>query len=166
MDNRPGDRDPPGVPRALGRLRIALNDSFTDASHSLGLTPQQAELLCWAMRPRAVGELAQLLHCDRSNVSRMVDRAGARGLLARRAERRDGRVSMIELTPTGQRVAEEFIAKLESLTAPLLDSWSVEQRLAAAQTLNALAETLESPPPPAEDEESDREGYLDAFVGR
>ncbi len=131
------------VPQALGRLRAALNASFTDASRTLGLTPQQAELLCAAIQPRPIGDLARMLHCDRSNVSRMVDRAIARDLLERHGEQRDGRVSMIALTPSGQRLATQFIATLESLTAPLLLTWSEQRRLYTADTLNALSSALE-----------------------
>src|SRR5690348_11166554 len=96
---------PDTVPRALGRLRVALEDAFTRASRELGLTAQQAELLCAAMAPKAVGDLAQALRCDRSNISRLVDRASARGLLERRAGDLDGRVSLIQLTDEGDRLA-------------------------------------------------------------
>src|SRR6266508_3597211 len=51
------------VPQALGRLRVALEDAFLQTSRTLGLTAQQAELLCAAMAPAAVGELAQALRC-------------------------------------------------------------------------------------------------------
>ena len=34
------------LPQALGRLRVALEDAFLRASRDLGLTAQQAELLC------------------------------------------------------------------------------------------------------------------------
>ncbi len=145
MTDQSSSRLPGSVPQALGRLRVALNDSYTDASRELGLTPQQAELLCAAMRPTPVGDLARLLHCDRSNVSRLVDRAATRGLLKRRGEQRDGRVSTIELTPAGQRLATRFLARLESLTQPLLATWSAQQQHAAAETLRALAGTLENP---------------------
>ena len=49
------------LPQALGRLRVALEDAFLQASRTLGLTAQQAELLCAAMAPAAVGDLAQAL---------------------------------------------------------------------------------------------------------
>ena len=144
MDARPRPETAGTVPQALGRLRAALNASFTDASRTLELTPQQAELLCAALRPQPIGDLARMLHCDRSNVSRMVDRAMARGLLERHGEQRDGRVSMIALTPSGQRLATEFIATLESLTTQLLQTWSEQRRIKTADTLNELSSALEA----------------------
>src|SRR5262245_24478967 len=111
---QPTDR----VPQALGRLRVALDDAYQRASRDLGLTAQQAELLCAVLRPAAVGDLATALRCDRSNVTRLVDRAAAHDLV-RRHQGQDRRVSMIELTPKGERLARRFVAKLEAQTAAL-----------------------------------------------
>lgn len=135
--------DEPTVPRALGRLRVAMDDAYVQASRELGLTAQQAELLCAAMRPAAVGELAGALRCDRSNVSRLVDRTAARGLLERRGHDADGRVSVIELTPEGRSLAKRFLGALVARTEPLLAGWSPTRRRAAARTLTELAEALE-----------------------
>ncbi len=132
------------VPQVLGRLRVAMDETYVQASRELGLTAQQAELLCAAMRPGAIGDLARVLRCDRSNVSRLVDRAAKRGLLERRGEQSDGRVTVIELTPEGRRLAERFIKTLESKTKPLLATWSAKRQQAAAETLTELAETLET----------------------
>ena len=134
----------PTVPQALGRLRVALNDTFVQASREFGLTAQQAELLCAAMRPAAVGELAHALRWERSNVSHLADRAAARGLVRRRGDEADGRVKVIELTPEGQRLAERFIKRLESVTQRLLRSWSARDQRTAVEILTTLAETLES----------------------
>ncbi len=131
------------VPQALGRLRVALDDSYRQTSRALGLTAQQAELLCAAMRPAAIGDLADQLRCDRSNVSRLVDRAASRGLVVRRGEQADGRVTVIELTAEGQRLAERFIKTLESQLQPLLADWSGKRQHAAIETLTLLADALE-----------------------
>jgi DNA-binding MarR family transcriptional regulator len=132
------------VPQALGRLRVALDHSYERASRELGLSAQQAELICAAMRPTAVGDLARVLACDRSNVSRLVDRAAARGLLVRRADEADGRVTVVELTTDGRRLAERFIARLEAQTAPLLSGWSKRRQSDAVAMLTAIAEALEA----------------------
>ncbi len=130
---------------ALGRLRVALDEAFAQASRESGLSAQQAELLCAAMmRQCSIGDLARVLHCDRSNVSRLVDRAASRGLVYRRGAESDGRVTVIELTPDGQRLAQRFIHTLESKLEPLLANWSAKRQQAAVETLTAIAETLES----------------------
>jgi DNA-binding MarR family transcriptional regulator len=137
------------VPQALGRLRVAMDDTYTQVSRELGLTAQQAELLCAAMRPSAIGELADVLRCDRSNVSRLVDRAVRRGLLHRRGEKTDGRVTVVELTAGGQRLAERFIKTLESRLQPLLAGWSSKRQHGAIEILTVLADALEGTTPTA-----------------
>ena len=132
------------VPQALGRLRVALDDAYTQASRELGLTAQQAELLCAALRPAAVGDLARQLRCDRSNISRLVDRAARHDLVRRRSGDDDGRVTMIELSPQGRRLAEAFIARLESRTQDLIATWTDERQRAAVGILNELAEAMDS----------------------
>lgn len=138
------------MPQALGWLRVVLEDTYVRGSRELGLTAQQAELLCAALSPAAVGDLAKVLRCDRSNVSRLVDRASAHGWLRRRHGGDDGRVTMIELTPQGRRLAEKFIEYLEGQTRDLLHGWTDERRAAATEVLNEIAVALdERRPPPA-----------------
>jgi DNA-binding MarR family transcriptional regulator len=132
------------LPQALGRLRVALEDAFLQASRTLGLTAQQAELLCAAMAPAAVGDLAQALRCDRSNVSHLVDRAAARGLVNRRAGDEDGRVTIVTLTAEGERLAQRFIAELEAQTQPLRARWPHERQRLAVELLNEISDTFDS----------------------
>lgn len=132
------------VAQALGRLRVAMDRAYLQASRELGLTAPQAELLCAAMRPDAVSDLARVLRRDHSTISRLVDRAAKRGLLQRRGQDSDGRVCVIELTPEGRRLAELFIQTLEAKTKPLVAAWPAKHQRDAVTTLTALAETLES----------------------
>ena len=135
---------PETVPQALGRLRVALDDAYQRAGRELGLTSQQAELLCAAMRPMPVGDLAQVLRCDRSNVSRLVDRAATRGLIARRQGEHDGRVAVIELTADGQRAAEQFTAVLEAQTESLLNCWPAQRQRQTVKLINEISDALEA----------------------
>jgi DNA-binding MarR family transcriptional regulator len=135
--------EPRTLPPALGRLRVALDDAFQRASRDLGLTAQQAELLCAAMSPAAIGDLARALRCDRSNISRLVDRASTRGLLARRAGADDGRVTLIELTAEGERLARRFIAVLEAQTETLRAGWPPTREQTAVALLNEIADALD-----------------------
>lgn len=143
-------RPTPGtVPQTLGRLRVALEDAYTRASRDLGLTAQQAELLCAAVDPVPVGELAERLRCDRSNVSRLVDRASRRGLLQRRGTDDDARVSLIELTPSGRLLAQRFITSLERSLDPLLADWSTARQHTAITLMNEIADSLQATADPS-----------------
>jgi DNA-binding MarR family transcriptional regulator len=140
-----GTRAPDTVPRTLGRLRVALMDAYLRASRELGLSAQQAELLCAAMRPSAIGDLAQVLRCDRSNVSRLVDRASRRGLVERHVGDSDGRVNMVRLTDEGDALARRFIAALERQLDDLLDEWSPQKQRSAVRLMNEIADALDTP---------------------
>lgn len=135
--------EPETVPQALGRLRVALNESFIQAGRDLELTPQQAEFLCVALHPRSVGEIARMVRSDRSNISRVAEHLHGRGLITRRGDERDARVSVIELTASGRELAERFLASLEARTEQLRQSWSKTREHEAVQTLNALAGAIE-----------------------
>jgi DNA-binding MarR family transcriptional regulator len=123
---------------------VALEDSFARASRDLGMTAQQAELLCAAMSPGPIGDLAQVLRCDRSNVSRLVERARGRGWLDRRGGETDGRVSVIALTPEGEQLARRFIASLEEQLAPLLQAWPRDRNQGALEVLSDITDSLDA----------------------
>lgn len=136
-------RPPDTVPEALGYLRVALEDSYARASRELGLTAPQAELLCAAMQPSAVGRLAQALRCDRTNVTHLVDRAVERGWVVRRSDESDRRSSVIALTREGERLASRFVATLERQLAPLLQRWSDPRQREVTAILRKIAEELD-----------------------
>lgn len=133
----------PDLPAALGRLRVALDDAFVRSSRRVGLTPQQAELLCAAMSPAPIRSLADRLRCDPSNVTRLVDRAAARGHARRRAGEDDGRVAVVELTAAGDRLARSFLAELDAQTAELRAAWPAGRRAAAVELLGEIAGALD-----------------------
>jgi DNA-binding MarR family transcriptional regulator len=131
------------VPRALGHLRVALDDAYSRVSRDLELTTAQAELLCAALRPAAVGALAQLLRCDRTNVTHLVDRAVERGWVERRSHDTDRRQSLIALTPHGEQLARRFIERLEAQLTPMLANWSDKRQRAAVEMLHEVADELD-----------------------
>jgi DNA-binding MarR family transcriptional regulator len=127
------------VASGLVRLMLSMEALYGRQSRKAGLTAQQAQLLCTAARRKAgLGEIAEVLHCDRSNVSRLLDRVTRRGLAHRAADTHDGRVSVLELSPGGQAVVSSFEADLAARLGRLIADWPARQRQAAATTLAAL----------------------------
>ena len=57
-------------------------------------------------------EIASLLACDSSNVTGIVDRLEARGLVTRRTGERDRRVKQIVPTPAGVEVRDALRARM------------------------------------------------------
>jgi MarR family transcriptional regulator, organic hydroperoxide resistance regulator len=87
------------------RMRIA---------QEYGLSPMQLFAL-GALEPDQevpMSTLAELLVCDASNVTGIVDRLESRGLIERRAATRDRRVKLLALTENGLRLREEAIQRM------------------------------------------------------
>ena len=75
------------------------------------LSGSQAHALYVLGEPRSMGELAQLLLCDASNVTGIVDRLEQRGLIERHPSEHDRRVKMLVLTPEGAELRERALAR-------------------------------------------------------
>jgi DNA-binding MarR family transcriptional regulator len=90
----------------LWRVVQANKPRFMAFAQELGLAPMQLH----ALRTLEPGEevpmssLAGKLFCDASNVTGIVDRLEARGLIERRAAPHDRRVKLIALTPEGEEL--------------------------------------------------------------
>jgi DNA-binding MarR family transcriptional regulator len=117
---------------------------YTQESRKNGLTAQQMQLLCTAAR-REVGmsEMAELMRCDPSNVSRLLDRLQPRGLVYRGRAERDGRVSVIKLTDEGQSLVQSIEADLEARLTGLVADWPSYKRESIADALARLIETIQ-----------------------
>jgi DNA-binding MarR family transcriptional regulator len=63
--------------------------------------------------PVPMRELALALACDNSNVTGIVDRLEARGLVERRAAPHDRRVKMLVVTPAGAELRRQVKARME-----------------------------------------------------
>lgn len=79
-----------------------------------GLTPAQCHVLRLLEPGAAVSmrHLAERLGCDASNVTGLVDRLEARGLMERRPAERDRRVKKLALTATGAALRARLLERL------------------------------------------------------
>jgi DNA-binding MarR family transcriptional regulator len=84
---------------------------FVEIAHELGLAPQQAGALRALAEPVPMGNLAEALHCDNSNVTGIVDRLEERGLVRREASKDDRRVKLLVLTTEGERLRREITGR-------------------------------------------------------
>ena len=88
--------------------------------------------------------LAQQLFCDPSNVTGIVDRLEARGLIERRSLETDRRVKIIRLTDEGQRVRAEVVARMSSPPDEIAEL-PLESQLALRDALRQAADRLDGP---------------------
>ncbi|SEF49042.1 DNA-binding transcriptional regulator, MarR family [Thermomonospora echinospora] len=85
--------------RVAGRLR----DCFTAAAADLDLPPAQAQALANLDFPAPMRKLADVMACDASNVTGIVDGLERRGLVLRQPDPHDRRVKLVVLTDEGHR---------------------------------------------------------------
>jgi MarR family transcriptional regulator, organic hydroperoxide resistance regulator len=94
------------------------------------LSPMQA----FALRqlepgaPLAMSDLAEALHCDASNVTGIVDRLEARGLIARRGDDHDRRVKMLVVTEKGAELRERLLARISEPPPAIATLSAADQR--------------------------------------
>jgi DNA-binding MarR family transcriptional regulator len=91
--------------------------------------------------------LAQQLFCDPSNVTGIVDRLEARGLIERRSSETDRRVKIIRLTPEGQRVRAAVVERVSSPPEEIA-GLPLESQRALRDALREAAARLDAQPRP------------------
>src|SRR5688572_28701693 len=91
---------------------------FAEAVAELDLAPVQAKALheLNVDPPISMRELAERLKSDPSNVTGLIDRLEARGLVERRPDPNDRRIKGLALTAAGASIRERLFARL--YTAP------------------------------------------------
>lgn len=85
---------------------------FLIAAAELDLHPAQAGALLQLDSPMPMTELAAVLACDNSNVTGLIDRLEARGLVARQPSSQDRRVKHVVLTAAGRRLRERMLTRV------------------------------------------------------
>jgi DNA-binding MarR family transcriptional regulator len=110
-------------------------------AQEMGLAPMQLH----ALRLIEPGEgmpmssLAGVLFCDASNVTGIVDRLEARGLIERRPSATDRRVKLLVLTAEGARLRESALRQM-SAPPPEIAALSLEHKEALRDALRAAVE--------------------------
>src|SRR5689334_6245429 len=107
----------PAAPDAWRAWQLLTKFFFAQRAHlpsweaPTGLSPVQCHLLHLIEpgEPLPMSQLAELLQCDKSNVTGLVDRLESRGLVARRAAAADRRVRTVELTAAGAQLRARLL---------------------------------------------------------
>ena len=132
MATRPGTRVSPAAEAwgLIHELFMSQKGRFVAIAQEFDLTPIQMGAVrnLDPERPVPMSELAGALHCDASNVTGIVDRLEARGLVERRSADRDRRVKMLALTDEGARVREALVKRMSQPPQPLAGLTAAEQR--------------------------------------
>lgn len=103
-----------------------LHQHLVERSAEFDLSAPQARALHHLRQPRTMGELAEALCCDASNVTGIVDRLEARGVVERHVVPGDRRVKRIVLTEEGRRLWQAHHDRLMA-QVPLVAGLSAEE---------------------------------------
>jgi len=114
---------------------------YSSLAAELDLSPVQASVLkeLEPGTPVAMHALADALACDASNVTGIVDRLEARGLLERRESPHDRRVRMLMVTERGREVRASLLGRLRRPPQEIASLSRADQRTLARILKLALA---------------------------
>jgi len=134
------DAGTPLIFRILNASR-ELQARLEGALDEIGLSMGKAgvlKTLAKAGKPVPLSELAECNKCVRSNVTQLVDRLEADGLVRRIADPDDRRVTLASLTPEGRKAFEKALRIIEDQEQAVLRALNPKDGAALVRALEGL----------------------------
>ena len=126
----------------LLRAAQALQEKVDATLAAAGLSSAKfsaLSALAEADGPLSLGELASRLSCVKSNMTQLVDRLEAEGLVQRVADATDRRLVLARITDQGLERQAAAATAMQQLEARFLREIEADDRLAVERLLGALA---------------------------
>jgi DNA-binding MarR family transcriptional regulator len=101
---------------------------FQTVAAELEISPIQAKALFEMEGELMMSEVAEMAHCEPSNLTGIIDKLEARGLVERRGATADRRIKMLSLTREGAALRRRLIARLNEPTEWMLELSSEDQQ--------------------------------------
>jgi MarR family transcriptional regulator, organic hydroperoxide resistance regulator len=101
---------------------------FIEIAHKLGVTPPLLGALRFLDNRQTMGRMAELLNCDPSNVTGIVDALEDRNLAERKPSEVDRRIKVVELTVPGEKLRARAVAEMYRPPTWLEDLSATDQR--------------------------------------
>ena len=126
----------------LVEFALSLRGWWIGICDDLGLTPMQGHALrsLDPDRPSPMSVLADMLICDASNVTAIVDKLESRGLIVRQGAENDRRIKMLAVTPQGRELRERLCARFTEPPAAVESMPPVARRQLAELLRSILSE--------------------------
>ena len=123
----------------LVEFALSLRGWWIGICDDLGLTPMQGHALrsLDPDRPSPMSVLADMLICDASNVTAIVDKLESRGLIVRQNAENDRRIKMLAVTPKGRELRERLCARF-TMPPAAVESMPPTARRQLADVLRAI----------------------------
>ncbi|MER5362092.1 MarR family transcriptional regulator [Streptomyces sp. NPDC002785] len=110
------------VVELIGTVVARYYEEYDEAAAAHSLTGAQARVLgLLSLEPVPMRQIAQKLKCEPSNVTGIVDRLEARGLVERKPDPADRRVKLAAPTEKGARTAQQLRDSLTFAREPLAE---------------------------------------------
>ena len=104
----------------IADMTTRFYSDYDAAAEAHELTGVQAKLLTVvADHPEPMNRIAAVLRCEPSNITGLVDRLAARGLVTREPSPTDRRVKLVAATPAGSRLCGKVWDDLDFAAEPL-----------------------------------------------
>jgi DNA-binding MarR family transcriptional regulator len=123
------------------RTSLLLRREFFRALAGQGITPEQWQVMAvlrHLKKPVSQREIVKLSLKDKHTISRIITKMEKNGWIAKSADFSDGRMSMIQLTETGQSLAKKIPGILKKRFAGIRQTISLEEKQTTLATLKKL----------------------------
>ena len=122
-----------------------LRQIVAGVAASFDFTPQQALLIDRLVVPRTMGQIAEALSCDKSNVTGLISRLEGRGLVTRTADDHDRRIKWLTLTDAGRTVRRQVRDAIVAHEELLLADTSPRERELFLEYLRQASARIAAP---------------------
>ncbi|WP_367125594.1 MarR family winged helix-turn-helix transcriptional regulator [Streptomyces phytohabitans] len=137
----------------IATVVMRYHEEYELAASQHSLTGAQARVLgLLAREPAPMRHVARQLKCEPSNVTGIVDRLEARGLVERRPDPSDRRVKVAAATEEGRVTADVLRDALDFAREPLAGLTSLERRMLRDLLRRMLGDDQPEDPGPAGDQ--------------
>lgn len=138
--------DPTSVAWQLARTGSAARAAAAEELGRVGLHPGQEFLLAalWEAEGAAVGELAARVGVEPPTVTKMVRRLAAAGLVERRPDPDDARLTRVYLTERGRSLRDAVAAAWQQLERRTTGSLDAQERRQLCALLERVRASLHS----------------------
>ncbi len=157
-DASDGDVDVAALMDTTRVLTAVVAHSLAGLGAAVTLPQLRVLVMIDARGPMNLSAVAEGLGVNASNASRACDRLVASGLLDRRADERDRRSIVLDLTPAGRRVVGTVVRQRRTMLAQIVRRMSDEQQRQLAGSLEHFVEAARQAS--LDGELSDGEGHL------
>jgi DNA-binding MarR family transcriptional regulator len=125
----------------LIRASMTVKQRLVKLAEEYNLTLMQALTLCLIEPGQTIhmSAISELLACDASNVTGIVERLSVGSYISRRESSSDRRVKTIQLTPSGEALRDRLLPRITEISAPSLAALSQDE---SAQLKALLIKTL------------------------